>query len=102
MIHAICDFCGQDCNRVASLLTITPFQNFARYQCDTKPYGAAGPSASFTICNTCLEKHRLPNPFHTHHLLNRQEVHYEKTLDNYTDADKKADAGINAQEKQQL
>lgn len=31
MIHAICDFCGKDCDRTATLLSMTPFQNFARY-----------------------------------------------------------------------
>ena len=30
MIHAICDFCGKDCDRTATLLSMTPFQNFAR------------------------------------------------------------------------
>lgn len=27
MIHAICDFCGKDCDRTAALLSMTPFQN---------------------------------------------------------------------------
>lgn len=26
MIHAICDFCGNDVDRTANLLSITPFQ----------------------------------------------------------------------------
>ena len=25
MIHAICDFCGKDCDRTATLLSMTPF-----------------------------------------------------------------------------
>lgn len=39
MIHAICDFCGKDCDRTATLLTLQPFQNFARYHTDNKPFG---------------------------------------------------------------
>ena len=39
MIHAICDFCGKDCDRTATLLSMTPFQNFARYHTDNEPYG---------------------------------------------------------------
>lgn len=38
MIHAICDFCGKDCDRTATLLSMTPFQNFARYHTDNEPY----------------------------------------------------------------
>lgn len=36
MIHAICDFCGKDCDRTATLLSMTPFQNFARYHTDNE------------------------------------------------------------------
>lgn len=39
MLHAICDFCGKDCDRTATLLSMTPFQNFARYHSDNTPYG---------------------------------------------------------------
>lgn len=99
MIHAVCDFCGHDCDRTADLLTLTPFQNFARYQSDTQPFGSAGPSASFVICHDCKTKHGLPNPFHKHHVLNRQTVGYEKTLDSYSEEDRKADAGIEADRK---
>ena len=30
MIHAICDFCGKDCDRTATLLSMTPFQKFCK------------------------------------------------------------------------
>lgn len=101
MIHAVCDFCGLDCDRTAELLTLTPFQNFARYQCDTQPFGAAGPKASFVICGDCREKRKLPNPFHQYHKLNQQTVKYEKCLDNYTEEDRKADVGIESERKAQ-
>jgi hypothetical protein len=65
MIHAICDFCGKDCDRCATLLTMTPICNFARYHKDTKPYGEDIPSKSFVICHDCKKKHGLPNPIHT-------------------------------------
>ena len=63
MVHATCDFCGQDCNRTAILLAMTPFQNFARYHCDNKPNTHVDASKSFVICPDCATKHKLPNPF---------------------------------------
>lgn len=66
MIHAICDFCGKDCDRTATLLSMTPFQNFARYHTDNEP---------------------LPNPYETYSGITKQEGRYEKCLDNYTDVD---------------
>lgn len=50
MIHAICDFCGKDCDRTATLLSMTPFQNFARYHTDNEPYGNREKTRSFVIC----------------------------------------------------
>lgn len=50
MIHAICDFCGKDCDRTATLLSMTPFQNFARYHTDDEPYGRREKTRSFVIC----------------------------------------------------
>ena len=49
MIHAICDFCGKDCDRTATLLSMTPFQNFARYHTDNEPYGRREKTRSFVI-----------------------------------------------------
>ena len=63
MIHAICDFCGKDCDRTATLLSMTPFQNFARYHTDHEPYGSKGEARSFVICYECCKKHHLPNPY---------------------------------------
>ena len=63
MVHAICDFCGQDCDKTAILLTMTPFQNFARYHCDNKPNAHVDASKSFVICHNCVTKHKMPNPF---------------------------------------
>lgn len=40
MIHAVCDVCGKDCDRGATLLSLTPFQNFARYHTDTQPFSS--------------------------------------------------------------
>lgn len=97
MIHAICDFCGNDCGRTAQLITITPFQNFARYDTDSAPYGSEGPKRSFVICSDCSQKKGLPNPFHHYHKLSSQEVGYAKTLDNYTESDIKED--IRAEKK---
>lgn len=87
MIHAICDFCGNDVDRSANLLTITPFQNFARYHEDNEPYGNRGKSRSFVICSECLDKHKLPNPFHGYSGITNQKMRYEKCLDNYTKDD---------------
>lgn len=87
MIHAICDFCGKDCDRTATLLSMTPFQNFARYHTDHEPYGSKGEARSFVICYKCCKKHRLPNPYETYSGITKQEGHYERCLDNYTDSD---------------
>ena len=87
MIHAICDFCGKDCDRTATLLSMTPFQNFARYHTDDEPYGNREKTRSFVICYECCKKHNLPNPYETYSGITKQEVHYEKCLDNYTDVD---------------
>lgn len=87
MVHAICDFCGKDCDRTATLLSMTPFQNFARYHTDNEPYGLREKTRSFVICYDCCKKHNLPNPYETYSGITKQEVHYEKCLDNYTDED---------------
>ena len=63
MLHAICDFCGNDCNRVGYFLTITPFQNFARYHTDTKIYGNQDETKSFVVCQDCFRNLNLPNPY---------------------------------------
>lgn len=87
MIHAICDFCGNDCDRSATLLTLTPFQNFARYHSDDTPYGIADKSRSFVICSKCAKAHGLPNPYETYTGITDQKPEYVKRLDNYTDSD---------------
>lgn len=87
MIHAICDFCGKDCDRTAILLSLTPFHNFARYHTDNEPYGGTEKTRSFVICYDCRKKHNLPNPYETYSGITKQECSYEKCLDNYTDTD---------------
>lgn len=93
MIHAICDFCGKDCDRTANLLTIQAFQNFARYNNDNKPYGHVEPAKSFVICQECLKKHKLPNPYHEYKEITSQKLRYDKNLDNYTKEDRAKDRG---------
>lgn len=90
MIHAICDFCGKDCDRVATFISMTPFQNFARYHDDTHPFGNNDKTRSFVICSDCIEKHNLPNPYKPYVNTEAQELKYKDCLDNYTDADFKA------------
>lgn len=75
MIHAICDFCGKDTDRTATLLTLTPFQNFARYHTDNEPYGSSEKKSSFVICSECLEKHNLPNPFRDYTIITALLIH---------------------------
>lgn len=87
MIHAVCDFCGKDCDRTANLLSITPFQNFARYHVDNEPYGIREETKSFVICHDCMNKHALPNPYHNYLGIDGQEMNYEKCVDNYTEKD---------------
>lgn len=87
MIHAICDFCGKDTDRTANLISITPFQNFARYHTDKEPYGNTDKTRSFVICSKCLGEHCLPNPFHEYKKISEQELHYKKCLDNYSEED---------------
>lgn len=82
MIHAICDFCGQDADRTANLLSITLFQNFARYHTDSQPYGHQGETKSFIICSNCFSKHNLPNPYEPYSEITEQQMEYEKYLDN--------------------
>lgn len=85
MIHVLCDFCGNDVDRTANLLSITPFQNFARYHTDNKPYGNADKTRSFVICSECMNKHDLPNPYGEYSGITKQNMKYEKCLDNYTE-----------------
>lgn len=87
MIHAICDFCGHDCDNTATLLSMTPFKNFARYHRDNKPYGISDVTRSFVICHDCCKKHNLPNPYETYSGITDQKLHYDKCVDNYEDAD---------------
>lgn len=91
MIHAICDFCGKDVDRTANLLSITPFQNFARYHTDSDPYGTKEPTKSFVICSTCMEKHGMPDPYHNYSAIAEQKAEYAKCLDSYTDEDFRED-----------
>ena len=91
MIHAICDFCGKDCDRTATLLSMTPFQNFARYHTDNEPYGNREKTRSFVICYECCKKHNLPNPYETYSGITKQEGHYEKCLDEDKKYDKRFD-----------
>ena len=87
MIHAVCDFCGKDCDRTATLISLTPFQNFARYHTDNKPFGSTAKTRSFVMCNDCLREFHLPNPYETYSGITKQQCTYEKTVNNYTDAD---------------
>ena len=93
MIHAICDFCGDDCDRSATLLTLRPFSNFARYHTDAIPYGGVEETRSFVICQHCATcKHNLPNPYETYSKITKQKAKYIKCIDNYTDVDHVQDA----------
>lgn len=62
MIHAICDFCGQDCGTDAVFLTMTPFRNIGRTRSSEKPFGSTGARASFVMCDECREARNLPVP----------------------------------------
>ncbi len=102
MIHAFCDFCGKDCDMTATLLTLTPFQNFARSRVSTDPYGAKGATNGFVICSDCLKKHQLPNPYSKYRQIIAQKLKYDKCLDNYTAEDKKEDAKLELAEMKLL
>lgn len=80
MIHAFCDFCGKDCQRNATLLTLTHFSNFARYHVDTKPYGIQEKSKSYVICHDCSVKHGLPNPYKDYDQITDQDMSYKEVL----------------------
>lgn len=99
MIHAICDFCGKETGLTGVLLSLTPFQNFARYHTAVTPFGNTDPTASFVICHNCLEKHQLPNPHHSYSGIHSQIMRYDKNLDNYTQDDISQD--IKAQTEKQ-
>jgi hypothetical protein len=85
MLHAICDFCGRDCDRNAILIVMKPFQNFARYHTDMEPYGHENKPKSFVMCSDCRKKHDLPNPYESYSEITSQAVKYDKCLDNYTE-----------------
>lgn len=87
MIHSICDFCGNDTDRNATLITMTPFQNFARYHTDSEPFGIVEKKRSFVMCSNCIKKHNMPNPYEKYTGIDKQTVKYEKCLDNYADGD---------------
>lgn len=83
MIRAFCFFCGQDCDRNALYMTLTPFQDFARYTTDTKPYGYQGDTKGYVICSSCRKKHNLPNPYMDYKLIDDQKLRLEVSFDNY-------------------
>ena len=87
MVHAICDFCGKDCDMTATLLTLTPRS--------TTPYGTSSEPKSFVICGKCAAERHLPNPYESYHTLYSQDISYEKTLENYTDEDRMSDSREN-------
>jgi hypothetical protein len=87
MIHAICDFCGKDCDRNAILVVMKPFQDFARYHTDTEPYGKEEDPTSFVMCSDCRKKHNMPNPFEKYSKITSQKINYKKCIDNYTNED---------------
>lgn len=91
MIHAICDFCGEDAGKSAVFLSVTPFQNFARYHTAARPYGSESATKSFVICSSCYRKHNLPNPFENYSGITEQRLKYDKTLDTYTASDLESD-----------
>lgn len=80
MIHAFCDFCGKDCQRSATLLTLTHFSNFARYHVDTRPYGIQEKSKSYVVCYECSVKHGLPNPYEDYDQITDQKMYYKEVL----------------------
>lgn len=80
MIHAICDFCGKDCDLTATLVSLTAFQNFARYHSISHPYGVQEPTKSFVICSDCLRKHDLPNPYEDYKEITSQKLSYREVL----------------------
>lgn len=84
MIHAICDFCGKDCDRVGIMLTMRPFSNFARYHSDLEPMGSQSQAKGFILCEECLKKHRLPNPYADYNGIT-QPLKYAECLDEYSD-----------------
>ncbi|GHU95411.1 hypothetical protein FACS1894208_08180 [Clostridia bacterium] len=77
MLHAICDVCGKDCDRVALFVTVTPFQNFARHERDTTPFGTTSETKSSIVCQDCGEKLPFSNP-HAPRLV--EPLHYERLM----------------------
>lgn len=65
MIHAVCDFCGKDCDLNAYFITVQPFSNYAKYHDSTEPYnsGNLGVKQGYVMCQKCFSKSNLPNPF---------------------------------------
>lgn len=80
MIHAICDFCGKDCELTATLVSLTAFQNFARYHRHSDPYGVKEPTKSFVMCSDCLREHDLPNPYKDYSEITDQKLSYKEVL----------------------
>lgn len=80
MIHAICDFCGKDCELTATLVSLTAFQNFARYHRHSDPYGVKEPTKSFVMCSDCLKEHDLPNPYKDYSEITDQKLSYKEVL----------------------
>jgi hypothetical protein len=74
MIHAICDICGEDCDRAAYFVTVTPIHNFARYETDTYPFGDQSKTKSSVLCQDCYKKTLLPNP---HKMRLTENVNYK-------------------------
>lgn len=63
MIHAVCDVCGTECDRVGYFITVQGFQNFARYHSDTEVYGSTEKKVSIVMCQKCLDKNKILNPY---------------------------------------
>jgi len=82
MIHAICDFCGKDCNRDAVLVVMKPFSNLSRYHTDTDLIIEKKEIRSFVMCGKCVRKHNMPDKHETYCNITCQDVEYKKCIDN--------------------
>ena len=90
MVHMICDFCGNPCDREGYLLSITPIHNFMNEHKSNIDFKIDNHNKNnFICCQNCFKKEiKLPNPYEEYsQTCDESKLYMDKNLLNYTDED---------------
>ena len=89
MIHMICDFCGNACDKEAVMVSLTPIHNFMNDHISVNPEIKKEKTHNFICCQECYEKQiKLPNPYENYSkTCYETDLKVNKTVNNYEDKD---------------